>query len=96
MKQLFISILLLTVSWDASAQENFSLGARSAGMGHATLCLADVWASHHNQAALGYLEEAGVSVYYENRWLTSSMSVQGATAAFPTGKWGAVGVVYSR
>ena len=96
MKQLYISILLLTVSWAASAQENFSMGARSAGMGHATLCLADVWATHHNQAALGYLEDAGVSVYYENRWLSSSMSVQGATAAFPTGKWGAVGVVYSR
>ncbi len=96
MKQLYISIILLTVSCTALAQENFSLGARSAGMGHATVCLDDVWATHHNQAALGLLDEAGVSAYYENRWLTSAMSVQGAAAAFPTGKWGAIGVVYSR
>jgi hypothetical protein len=96
MKHFYLTILVLISTALVHAQENFSMGARSAGMGHATLCLADVWASHHNQAALGYLEDAGVSVYYENRWFTSSMSVQGATAAFPTGKWGAVGFVYSR
>lgn len=96
MRQFYVSLVLILLAFSSNAQENFALGARSAGMGHATLCLDDVWANHHNQAALGFLEEAGVSAYYENRWLVSAMSVQGATAAFPTGKWGAVGVVYSR
>ena len=96
MRQHYFFILLASISWTANAQENFSLGARSAGMGHATVCLDDVWATHHNQAALGFIQDAGISAYYENRWLTSQMSVQGAAAAFPTGKWGAVGIVYSR
>lgn len=96
MKQLVLVILGVGYFLNTCAQENFPMGARSAGMGHATLNVADVWATHHNQAALGLLDQAGVSVFYENRWLTEGMSTQGATFAIPTGKFGAIGAIYSR
>lgn len=96
MKQLLLVLIAVASFLNASAQENFPMGARSAGMGHATLNVADVWATHHNQAALGLLDQAGVSVFYENRWLTEGMSTQGATFAIPTEKFGTIGVIYSR
>lgn len=96
MSRILLPFLLVICVLTAKAQENFPMGARSVGMGNATVALNDVWAVHHNQAALGMLEDAGVSVYYENRWLTAGFDNQGAAISIPTGRIGSVGVIYSR
>ena len=33
-----------------AGNDNIHFGGRSAGMGHASVTLSDVWSSHHNQA----------------------------------------------
>ncbi|MGB0369656.1 MAG: hypothetical protein ACPGD8_09635, partial [Flavobacteriales bacterium] len=75
---------------------DFPIGARAAGMGNASVALTDIWAVHHNQAALVGLEQAGVAAYYENRFLLSNLNLQGATAVLPTPKAGVFGLSYAR
>lgn len=97
MKASLLSFLLIVVTGSVFAQgSDFPLGARSAGMGNASVCLTDIWAVHHNQAALVGLEMAGASVYYENRFLLSDLNLQAATFAIPTSKLGTFAVSYSR
>lgn len=75
---------------------DFPVGARSAGMANASVCLTDIWAIHHNQAAMVGMEQAGVAAYYENRFLISNLNLQGATAVLPTPKLGVFGLSYER
>ena len=92
---LFVSILAFSVH-SIGQTSDFPIGARSAGMANASVALTDIWAIHHNQAALVGLEQAGVSAYYENRFLISNLNLQGATAVLPTPKAGVFGLSYSR
>lgn len=97
MKQLLLIAFSAVVAVSVSAQtSDFPLGARSAGMANASVCLTDIWAVHHNQAALVGLEQAGVAAYYENRFLVSNLNLQGATAVLPTPKLGVFGISYAR
>ena len=97
MKQFCLSVLSFLFLGSAFGQtSDFPIGARSAGMANASVCLTDIWAVHHNQAALVGLEQAGVSAYYENRFLVSNLNLQGATAVLPTPKAGVFGLTYSR
>ncbi len=79
-----------------SQTSEFPIGARSAGMANASVCLTDIWAAHHNQAALVGLEQAGVATYYENRFLIANLNLQSAVAILPTPKAGVFGITYSR
>jgi hypothetical protein len=65
-------------------------------MGNASVALTDLWAIHHNQAAMVGLEQAGVAAYYENRFLLANLNLQGAAAVLPTPKAGVFGISYSR
>lgn len=97
MKRLLFATVLVVFSVAANAQtSDFPIGARSAGMANASVALTDIWAVHHNQAALVGLEQAGVAVYYENRFLLSDLNLQGATAVLPTQRLGVFGLSYSR
>lgn len=97
MKHLLLFVFVITFSLGLRAQtSDFPVGARAAGMANAAVCLTDIWAVHHNQAALVGLEQAGVAAYYENRFLLSEMNLQGATFVLPTPKVGVFGVSYSR
>lgn len=97
MKQYLLSVSFLFISVCSVAQtSDFPIGARSAGMANASVCLNDIWAVHHNQAALVDLEQAGVAAYYENRFLLSNLNLQGATAVLPTPRVGVFGLSYAR
>ena len=97
MKRLLFAAFILFFSLNSSAQtSDFPIGARAAGMGNASVTLTDIWAVHHNQAALVGIEQAGVAAYYENRFLLANMNLQGATAVLPTPKAGVFGLSYSR
>ena len=74
---------------------NPRIGARSSAMGHASVTNIDVWSVHHNQAALAFLEESGVGVSYENRFLTQALAMKGLVGAFRT-KYGSFGVNVSQ
>lgn len=70
------------------------LGARSSGMGNASVSLSDVWSAHHNQAGLGFLRDFSAGAYYENRFLIKELSIEGGVAALPV-KGGTFGLCIS-
>jgi hypothetical protein len=76
-----------------AGNDNYPLGARSAGVASASVIHTDVWSSVNNQAGLGYLEQAVAAVYYENRLNVKSLSVQAGAFAIPVGAT-TVGVNY--
>ena len=97
MKKPLLFLLAFVFSITVGAQtSDFPIGARSAGMGNASVALTDLWAIHHNQAAMVGLEQAGVAAYYENRFLLSNLNLQAATAVLPTPKAGVFGISYAR
>lgn len=69
-------------------------GGRSAALAHSSVALTDIWASHHNQAALGFLQEPAVGVSYENRYFMSDLALGNAAFAYPS-KLGTVGLALS-
>ncbi len=66
-----------------AGDDNYPLGARSAGMATASVVLTDVWASTNNQAGLGYLEQPTAALYYESRLNVKSLSQQAGVFAIP-------------
>lgn len=79
-----------------SGNENMPVGARSAAIGNASVCLVDLWAVYHNQANLAYYENISAGVYYENRFLVKEMSSQAFSFVLPSKKLGVFGVSFSR
>ncbi len=94
-KLLLFSFLLSFFQPAFSGNENLPVGARSAAIGNASVCLVDVWATYHNQANLAYFKNITAGVYYENKFLVKEMSLQAATFVLPTKKAGVFGVSYS-
>lgn len=72
-----------TISICHAGNDNYPLGARSAGMATASVMLTDIWASANNQAGLGFLEQPAVALFYENRLNVKGLSLQAATFAIP-------------
>lgn len=71
-----------TANCDAG-NDNYPLGARSAGLATSSVVMADIWSSANNQAGLGYLEEATAALYYENKLNVKGLSIQAGALAFP-------------
>lgn len=91
-----VLVVLLILPTVVVAQDNWLLGARQSAMGGTGVCLTDLWAVHHNQAALADLQQAGIGAYYENRFLIPDMAMQGAVFALPTHRVGTFGLSYTR
>jgi hypothetical protein len=86
MKQIYkIVCLILSLNLFAG-NDNIPIGARSAGLGHASVSLSDVWSAQHNQAGLGFLKRPEAGVYYESRFLMPELGLSGAVVALPTSK----------
>ncbi|MCE3278927.1 MAG: hypothetical protein K0S44_1118 [Bacteroidetes bacterium] len=84
MKKTYILLVTVLFSYSVNAgNEDYPIGARSAGMGNATVSATDMWSSHHNQAGLGFVREISAGVSYENRFLIKEISVRGGTVALP-------------
>ncbi len=80
---------LLTLLWllpCVGFAQNYAYfaGGRSAGLGHSSVALTDGWATHHNQAALGFLEKTSASISYENRFFLQDLSLANASFAHPS------------
>lgn len=70
------------------------IGARSAGLGHASSCLYDVWSARNNQGSLGFVNQAAVAAFSENRFLVKELMQSGFAAVAPI-KLGTFGLSYS-
>ncbi len=81
-----ISIIVFTsVLTFTSKAQNFSeyypMGARQGGVGGAGVAMVDIWSASHNQAALAFLQNPSIGVFYENRF--TSFGYQGFAGAYP-------------
>ncbi len=66
-----------------AGNDNYPLGARSAGMAGSSVMTSDIWSSANNQAGLAYLSQIEAGLYYENRLNVKSLSVQAGAFAMP-------------
>lgn len=76
---LFIPILFSTIF----AQGWQPMGSRSMSLGNASVALNDVWAYHHNPAALIGIKKVSFGISYENRFLLRELQSQGFVVAYP-------------
>ncbi|HAD97754.1 MAG TPA: hypothetical protein DCG19_10135 [Cryomorphaceae bacterium] len=89
-----IWILLLFPCW-VSAQNYGNLsGGRSAAMAHSSVAIEDVWAAHHNQAALAWLKKPEMGLSYENRYFLKDLAIGNSAFVYPT-EWGTLGLSMS-
>jgi hypothetical protein len=86
MKKSLFTLILLSFTPIILAQNFRQIGARQAGMSYAGVAINDVWAYHNNPGMLGFLEEAGVGAYYENRFFLREFQYQGLVYAQPLKK----------
>lgn len=93
MKRVLLSLALIPIHTLASNGEG-PIGSRSAALGHASSCLHDVWSSRNNQGSLGFVKQAVVGAFYENRFFVKELTWRGFAAAIPTPK-GTFGLCYS-
>ncbi|MFT7611225.1 MAG: hypothetical protein ACI9J3_000167 [Parvicellaceae bacterium] len=94
MKNILLYLVISLPLFSFAGNENWHLGARSAGMAHSSVTLYDVWSTHHNQGGLGWLENATAGVYFENRFAIKELNQMGASVAVPF-KGGTFGLNYS-
>ena len=93
MKKILLSIVLVPFCMLASNGEG-PIGPRSASLGHASSCLYDVWSTRNNQGSLGFVRQAEVGTFYENRFFVKELTQSGFAAALPIKK-GTFGIAYS-
>lgn len=86
-------LLALPISIFAG-QDNGHYGGRSAGMGHTSVTLSDVWSTHHNQAGLGWLTSPTAGVFFQNKFLLKELNYMGFAYAHPI-KSGTFGLSFS-
>lgn len=82
-KNYFTLIALCTAILVQAGNEDFPIGARSSGMGNASVSLSDAWSAHHNQAGLGFVRGISAGAYYENRFLLKELSIKGGVIVLP-------------
>ena len=76
-------IIFLFYSFTTIAQGWQPMGSRSMSLSNSTVALEDVWAFHHNPAALYNLKKIEFGVSYENRFLMKELQSQGLVVAIP-------------
>jgi hypothetical protein len=59
------------------------MGSRSMSLGNASVALNDVWAYHHNPAAIVGIKKVAFGISYENRFLLRELQSQGFVVAYP-------------
>ncbi len=92
LRHILVFALLFAISYSGLCSgENYHIGGRSAAMGHSSVMLKDQWSIHHNQAGLAWMDKKAAGIYYESRFATSALGLQGDLFVLPT-KLGNFGV----
>lgn len=94
MRRFFFLLLAASNTNLLFASDNFPLGARSSGMGNASVSLNDVWAVQNNQAALGLIKTVAFGVSYLNPFMIQELGTKAFGAALPV-KDGTFGLMVS-
>lgn len=82
-KKAIFSIFLIFASTSTFGQGYYPMGGRSQSLANTSNTLEDVWAYHHNPAALTGIQKMEVGISYENRFLLKEMQSQGFVFAIP-------------
>jgi len=90
-----VVFLLLISSLLQAANDNLPVGARSAGMAHASICVDDVWAVQHNQAALASLKNIEAGVFSQMVYPNSKVLMNAVAIASPF-KFGVISGSFNR
>ncbi len=91
-----LSIILIFLSFGSqAANDNIPLGARSTGMGNASVTLFDIWSVQNNQAGLAHLESLSAGIYYENKFMLPELGLSAFGAALPLKSGGTLALSYS-
>ena len=93
MTKFSLLIICLPFSFLASNGDG-PIGTRSAALAHSSSCLHDVWSSRNNQGSLGFVRQADVGAFYENRFFVKELSQSGFAAVVPIKK-GTFSLAYS-
>ncbi len=80
---LVLPFLFLSVCSTAQNMSAYA-GARAEGLSGASLCNIDVWAAHHNVAATARLEQVGIGLSHQNRFLLREFALSHAALVYPT------------
>lgn len=91
MKKAFFLLIFLFVSFPFFGNDHSPAGARSKGLGNASVTFCDTWSTIHNQAGLAFVTQASAAIYYENRFLLHQLSSRSAALAIPL-KTGTIGI----
>lgn len=79
-----LTLLILLCSAAVSFSQDFTLGAREAAMGNASVAATHAWSFQHNSAALSFAEQAYLGLSVENRFSIQELSIGGAEFVQPT------------
>jgi hypothetical protein len=90
-----VVFLLLSSAILQAANDNLPVGARSAGMAHASICVNDVWAVQHNQAALANLKNLEAGVFSQIVYPNSKVLMNAVAVASPF-KYGVISGTFTR
>ena len=93
-KILLLFGLLFLIFHFSLASDNSPLGARSAGIGGASVSLADIWSVQNNQAGLGFVRDMSAGVFYQNQFMVKELSTKAGAFALPV-KGGTFGISIS-
>jgi hypothetical protein len=87
MRHLLLAATIACATSPANAGgDHLPVGARFAGMGHASTTLFDLWCVRANQAGLAGLEKPVAGAYYQQHWMAPDLAMQGLAFALPVGK----------
>lgn len=91
-------IIFLLISFSLKAQINPEpVGARSWGIGNASVTITDQWSIFNNVAGMTDVEQIAVFAAYENRFGLTEFQTFNLGGVVPlSGKWGTIGVSFSR
>jgi len=89
---LFLLISAFTLK---AANDNLPVGARSAGMAHASICITDIWAVQQNQAALATLKHPEAGVFSQIVYPNSKVLMNAVAVATPF-KYGVISATFTR
>lgn len=90
-----LTCLIVFLSIPCFAQYE-AIGARSAGMGDASVSLTDTWSTFNNPGALGFAEKIQLGFSYKNNFLLSELSQYSLGFVLPVKKVGTFHAVIDR
>lgn len=92
---LLIALLICCQQSIKAQKDNIPIGARSAAMGGASVCLDDFWSLHNNQAGMAYYNTMAAGIYAENRFLMKELSQGAFGFVMPVKGAGVFGINYN-